>query len=93
MNIFKPTRAKIILLAIFLLITVVVHKPSCSQGLGDQPECIWVTGLGYPMFFGEQLQGDVIIPLSFDFGIFLINIVIYYIIASLIVSVWKRKTK
>jgi len=82
----KSTPVKIVLFILLIVLTIFIPKTTeiCSMGIGGVI-CgqISANGIGYPIFFGDKFSGDVGSPGFYPLN-FLINIVVFYIIACIL---------
>jgi hypothetical protein len=84
---FKPTISiGVIFVAIIILTAFLPHTARiCSNGpVGVSCSTISTLGFGYPVFFGQQCEGDYC-RASFNPLYLVANVVIYYTLSSLIV--------
>jgi hypothetical protein len=85
---FKPTIGIIVIFIVLIILTAFVPHTGkvCSNGpVGISCSTVSTIGLGYPVFYGEQFAGDYG-KMSFNLIYFVVNIIIYYFVASLIVD-------
>ncbi len=92
---FKPTRFKIILFILLLIITLFI--PKLDQGCVMTPngvECydVFAWGIGFPMFFGEHYSGDTI-SLEFYPTMLVANLIVYYLLSCVIIFFYEKRSK
>ena len=85
----RPTLTKLILFA--LLIALASFIPDVDEVCSPSPGGIScgsapISGIGYPTFYGEGFEGDVKMSSIFYPISFLVNIVVYYLLAA--TAVW-----
>ncbi len=90
----KPSFAKIIIFIILITLTAFIPKQqyNCAIDINQETSCYFVKmeGIGYPIFYGERI-GDDIITKGFHPISFIINIVLYYLISSVFVYLFRKK--
>jgi hypothetical protein len=52
-----------------------------------------IRGIGYPPFYGDQFEGDVMITGVFSVEMLVVNIVVYFLLAYCLIWVWRRVFK
>ncbi len=94
-NFYKLSVAKIIIFVLLIILTAFIPHTAkiCSMApsgivCGTNP----TQGIGYPAFYGEQFGGDVGY-MSFNPIYLVVNIVIFYSVASLVVFGFKKLTR
>ena len=88
----KPTIGIIVVFVVLIIATTFVPHTGivCSNGpVGSSCLIVSTIGLGYPVFYGEQFAGDFG-QMSFNFIYFIVNIIMYYFVASLIVFLSRK---
>lgn len=93
---FKLTLNKVILLIILLMLTIAVPKydEQCNLFPDGEVRCktVITKGIGYPIFYGEKYYNDAInvefYPLNF-----VINLIIFYLLSCIIISIYHKIRK
>jgi hypothetical protein len=89
----KPTFIKFAILVIFILITIPIPKyeNNCSIEVG-QCYKIKVPGIGYPVFYGEKINGYTI-ENKLSPELLLLNIVIFYLLSCSVIYLYEKNVK
>ncbi|MBN1645732.1 hypothetical protein JW868_01700 [Candidatus Woesearchaeota archaeon] len=90
---FKPDKAKIIIFLILLILISIIPKPvQLCNSTPEGVDCInaWAKGIGFPIVYGEQYSGDTI-NVRFNLINLLINIIIYYFLACVMIYAWRHR--
>ena len=87
-----PTLPKVIVFILLVISTIFLPRTSlvCPNGpVGVSCQPVSVSGIGYPTFYGGEFSGDAG-EMTFNTIYFLINIVIFYTVSSLIVLPFRK---
>jgi len=86
---FRPTKAKIIILILILLLTYIIPKSVNPEDMGNYSNLVRDSGFGFPFVFygtnailGVEYKGFFILE-------FIINFLIFYLVACLLVLIHK----
>jgi len=92
-NFIKPNNWKIIIFIILLIATIFIPKTDlvCGPTRYGEGGCTEtpVLGIGYPMFYGTKFYGDFGVA-EFSIINFIINLIVYYLIACFIILLIKK---
>lgn len=92
-ELIKPTKERLFLAVIIVLlvsaITYWFPREICSRSLEGEMCIDEAVAIGYPSFYGDVFYGDAV-ERGFLPGMFVVNLLLWYLVSCAIISVFKK---